>query len=220
MFCRLNPESFFVRQNTWVKLCILIIGSVAALAVTVKILIVLLTLTLVYFLITPAIYRCLLQGIRMLLPFMAAYSLTAIILGETIDRVGVLLLRISILVFFVTYISSSFYISRFLEDTHSGKSSKQLKTAVFYAVATLTYIKKFMRYFSDTARNSIQNIADNQTITSKIIDAIHTNWEQRKEIETETEKTLARDYQKPAFLTKYNLGACIYLTLLILSLAV
>jgi len=31
---------------------------------------------------------------------------------------------------------------------------------------------------------------------------------------------LARDYQKPAFLTKYNLGACIYLTLLILSLAV
>lgn len=215
MLCRLSHESFFVRQNTWIKLSILILGSIAALAIPVRALYFFSLVTLVYFLISPSAYACLLKGIRMLLPFMAFYALTATVFGESIDKVGILLLRISLMVSLVTYFSASFYVSRFLEDSGPFKKNSWHRDIVFYAIATLSYIKRFMHYYETAQQDNLRQ----QTLTSRITDAIFVNWRQREEIERWTESALNINYQDPDFLTKYNLWACIYLTLLILILA-
>lgn len=219
MIFRLSPESFFVRQNTWLKLCILIVGSIAAVAVPVKALFYLSAVTLMYLLISPAIYRCLLQGLRVLLPFIAAYSLTATILGESLGKIIIIALRIIIMVFMVTYFAASLNMNRLLEDSISKKSNKHFRAIMFYVVATLIYIKQFASYYSGNPEKSKTGKSGLSELASGIVDSIHENWQKKDDIQVRTEQILAENYLHPAFLTMYNVWACIYLTVLILILA-
>ncbi|MFO7659287.1 MAG: hypothetical protein R6V77_00055 [Candidatus Cloacimonadaceae bacterium] len=150
---------------------------------------------------------------------MAVYSLTATVFGESLSKVLIILLRIVIMVLLVTYFSVSFYIIRFLEDSTHYKRYKFLRAMMFYAVATLIYIKQFASYYSENSTKSKSGKSLLSAMTSRIVDSIHENWQKSSDIQEKTEQILEQDYQHPAFLTKFNIWACVYLTVLILILA-
>lgn len=219
MQARLHTDSIFFRQNIWLKLFILLMGSISALAVPVKGLYYLVLITILYLLLSPPILKSILRGLKIMLPFMAGYSLIATLSGLLLGTILIFLLRISIMVVMVSIFSASFSMNRFLEDSRFLQQNASFKPLLFYMVATLTYLKNFRHYYqSRTQLETIPNMISK--LLSNLIDSIHDNWKKKNEIQAESEILLNTEYQHSVFLSKANILGCIYLTMLILSLSI
>jgi hypothetical protein len=215
---QLEHANFFVKQNIWIKLAILLLGSVAAVAVPAKALNYLLGISFFYFLVSPGIINHLLAGLKAILPFLAAYSLFATVLSIPFPDILVFILRMIVLVFFLVYFIASLHINRVLEDIQPLKKHKFFQNILFYALSTLLYLKQLVDYYrSRDMRN--QTSGKKQFMLSGLVDAIHTNWQLRDNIQSQTDALLSADYSTPWFVTKNNVMGCLFITLIILIMS-
>ena len=214
----LSIDSVFVRQNIWLKLCIMLVGSVAAIVLPVRVICYLLTISVMFLLLSPSIFKFILRGIRVALPFLAIYSLIATIVGMTIDKIIIFIIRIIIMVLLVTYFAASFRLKRFVEDSKFLRRSVWVKSVLFYMTATLVFLRKFGRYYYEKDESETKTYSLSKAV-SKLIDAIHDNWQMRNQIQNESELLLGAEYQKPLFFKVSNVLGCIYITIVVLILA-
>jgi len=215
----LNTASIFVKQNTWLKLSILLLGSVAAIIVPVKALYCLFFLTLAFLFLSPPIFKYILKGLKVILPFIAAYSLIASIMGLSLEPIIVFIVRIIIMVILVTFFSASFSMNRFLEDSRFLNRFDMFKPVMFYAVATLIYMRNFINYYKQNSVKIKVSTFDVSKIVTNLIDTIHDNWLMRSKIQSETEILLAADCNQSGFFSKGNILGCFYITTLTLVLS-
>jgi len=215
---QLELANFFVKQNIWIKLAILLLGSVAAVAVPAKALNYLLGISFFYFLVSPGIIKHLLAGLKAILPFLATYSLFATVLSIPFPDILVFILRMIVLVFFLVYFIASLHINRVLEDIQPLKKHKFFQNILFYTLSTLLYLKQLVDYYrSRDMRN--QTSVKKQFMVSGLVDAIHTNWQLRDNIQSETDALLSADYSTPRFVSKNNVMGCLFITLIILIMS-
>lgn len=216
---RLNQHNIFVRQNILIKLAIMLIASTSAIVSTQKVLIYLLLSCIIYFLVSPVIYKFILKGIRFLLPFFAAYSLFATVFGIDFVDMLVFILRITILSAFVVFFSVSLYLYRFLEDTQFLKQNLITTVLLTYAIATLLFLRSFVSYYKSIHQNESFKLSNLQVLVSRLINAINENWQKRDIIQIETDRLLDLDCIHPVFITRSNILGSIYITWLVLILS-
>jgi hypothetical protein len=215
---QLEHANFFVTQNIWIKLSILLLGSVAAVAVPARALYYLLVISLFYFIVSPSIVIHLLAGLKAILPFLATYSLFATILAVPFPDILVFILRMIILVSFLVYFIASLHINRVLEDIQPLKKHKLFHIIIYYVLSTLLYLKQLVTYYR--SRDMInQTSGKRQFMISGLVDAIHTNWQLRDNLQSETDALLSVNYSSPGFVTKNNVMGCLFITLIILIMS-
>jgi len=209
---------FFQRQNIWLKTLILLMGSFAAVVLSLKALALLFVLTLAYCLLSVHLYAAVLNGLRTILPFVTAYSLIAVLTGIQFPMLITFILRIVSLVLLVVYFSTSLSIRRVLEYTAVIHKHRFFYLPLFYAISTLLYLKRFSAHYRN-ARHKAERLTLSSPITM-MIEALTQNWEHRNSIEKETENLLIETYKAPNFVCKSNVYGCFYITALTLILSV
>jgi len=215
----LPAGSIFIRQNVWLRLAILIIGSVVAIGVPPIVLGVFAGWTALYFLLSPAIYGQVLQGMRRLLPFAAAYGVFALLSGLDIVTILLFLARITGLLLLMVFFSASLQLSRLMQDCRWMQRHRLTGMLLYLAVATLLFIKRFMAcYHRHTGHNKRQKQSLNHYLML-IVTTIADNWQARAEVEDETHRLLSYHYSRQAWSTQANVLGAIYLTGLVLLLS-
>lgn len=217
---RLSPENLFVKQNVWLKTAVLALGSVATIVVPVKGIIYLLPITVLYSFLSLAIYRHILKGIRLFLPFFTGYAVLASVFGTPFPDMIFFMLRILILIILMVIYSASLCLKRLMEDSHVIFTKQIFRPIAVYFIATLLFIKKLISHYKELQDKASANTKSISTLIPNLIDAIVTNWQLKDDIEAETEAILSCNYIKPNFLNKYNLVGCFYITFLILTLSI
>jgi hypothetical protein len=200
---RLHYSNLFVMQSTWIRLLILIIGSLAAIGVPSKALIYVFTTAIVYFLASPVIFKSLISGLKAILPFLAAYSLFATILGLDIQVILIMIFRIAILMILLSFFTASMNLHRFMEDAQILKKRSIFVIVLYFSLATLLYLKQLSSYYkSESIRISSEQKKLNPI--SGIIDAIHYNWLEKDKIQKETSTGIPEPCQHLGMLIRHN----------------
>ena len=174
---------------------------------------------IIYFVVSPPIFKYLIKGIRFLLPMFAAYSVFATMFGIPFLEILIFLVRILFLSFFVIYFAVSLYLYRFMEDSQFLKSSSFTNGILIYLIATFIYLRKFVSYYNSVPKDENYKSRYISVLVAKLINAISDNWKNKNNIQYETEHLVSRFYLRPVFITKGNILGCIYLTILILTLS-
>ncbi len=215
----LDQDSLFSRQNFWLKVLILSTGFVTAIIVPMKALLVYLTGILLYSCLSPSELKPMAKGIKMLLPFLAAYGMMCLLFRIDFPVMATFIIRMLILTILLVHFWSSTSLHRFLEDASFLSSNPANNPFLFFCVATLLYLKQFILYYQTTYANSKISGNSITRLIPAFTDAIVQNWHNRQTIEEQTVQILSYNYIKPAFINKSNIMGCFFLTFLTLVLA-
>jgi hypothetical protein len=216
---QLSSNSFFGKQNVWVKGIIFVLGSVCDLLVPEKALIYLLITTFAYLLLCPEIIFPILKGIRALLPFLASYAVFAYLFKLSFPDMSFFLLRLVVLLTIVVYFSASLTMQRLLEDIQPMHIPHFFQPVIYFCLSTIYYLKHFILYYQSNL-GAINKYGKSPTrLIPVLLDAIHTNWQNRDKIEADTETVVNRQYQRPSFINKNNIWGCLYIAILTLVLS-
>ncbi|HOD17451.1 MAG TPA: hypothetical protein PLF50_05215 [Candidatus Cloacimonadota bacterium] len=214
----LDDTNLFVKQNFWLKLAVLITGSVCAVIVPLQKLLILLIICITYLMLSYRIMPFVLKSLRLLLPFFAAYALFALLFSVPYPAMIIFLLRLIILSLLVVYFTASLSVDRLLGDLQPLLKSKYFNSAAFFCLSTILYVKQFTHYYQSRKSPSADSQETPKGLIPAILEAISENWKDREQIQKETEELLTKQYISPSFLNKSNIWGCLFLTLLILML--
>ncbi len=224
----LKNQSIFVKQNYWLKLFILLLGSVMCVAAPVKALVLMTGLNLLYLIVSPSIFISIWIGIKKFIPFFAGYSLFAMLMG--MEYIGILYfqLRILNLILLMVYFAAGLNLKRLMEDMQHLKSSGWFSTALFFILAISVFIKEFRAYYLKHKTKPDNMLSDNRVappakgvagLLPGFVDAIAANWQNRDKVEAATRILFERQYAPPVFLTLENMLGMIYITALVVVVA-
>jgi hypothetical protein len=216
----LSSSSVFVKQNFYLKLLILLVGSVCTIVAPLKALVYMMTMTLVFLSISPSVFKYMANGLKSFLPFFATYAMIAIILGIAYPEVLIFIFRISILIVLVVYFSSSFSIPRTLEDISINRHKYIFSMVQLYFIATVLYIKGFRTYYKVKTQSDNCGLLHLSSLITKLIEAIHDNWKNKDNVVLQAECLITQSYCRPSFYNLSNILGCLYLTALILLLSI
>ena len=223
-----DGSKFIMRQNFWLKLTMLMLGSVAAAAAPVKALFWLSFLNISYLLISPAIYREVWVGLKRFLPFFAGYTLLAVLMKMDYPAMLIFLLRITNLILLMVFFASGMRIDCLMEDLQCLKNRQYISTAVFFLVAITVFMRQFKTYYlsqieSDKSKNYN---SDSQPVSKKVLrllpllsDAIAVNWQTKDKVDALSREILAKEYFAPQILSRQNMLGLAYIAALVVVLA-
>jgi hypothetical protein len=198
---------------------VLVFGSLAVIATPPKAMLYLLITTFFYLIASLDLYKYLLGGIRAILPFLAAYSIFAAIVGIDIGTMLLMIFRLCMLMILLSYFTSSLNLHRFMEDMQSYKEKGIFSIILFFTLATLLYLKQLKLYYKRITNGANPEEKKLNPI-SGILNAIQQNWMNKDKIQAETDSILSLDYPHRPLLTAANVWGCIYITSLILILSI
>lgn len=147
----MNPRgesSILSGQNFYLRLLLLLLAFIGALEASLRQVCALMVLFLLFMLLDLGLYPKLLKGLRVIIPFLAAYWLFATFFGT--DFPDMLLFTVRIL-FFITvtvYTLGNLSLQKVLYDTRGIRKYKWGERLVHYFLATGLFIHSYAKYFA------------------------------------------------------------------------
>jgi hypothetical protein len=132
----------------------------------------------------------------------------------------IFMLRIAVLVIIMVYFSVSLSLPRLIEDNQFLMTLPVFKSMIFFAVATLLFIRNLMVYYQTLDINSERKSTKVASLIPTLINAIVINWQLRNNIEADTSALISETYSIQPFVSKSNLLGCMFITYLVLILSV
>ncbi len=159
-------------------------------------------------------------GFRTMLPFFAAYAVTAVLFHVPFPDMITFLARLLILVMYVVYFSTSTTLDRFLQDVYNPRRSGNSKSVVFFTLATALYLKRFILFYGKTFSDNSLKQKGVKGLIPILISSMQENWQCRDEIIAEVENLMAKPRPRFHFINKNNIIGLVFLTALILLLSI
>jgi hypothetical protein len=214
-----SKATIFYNQSIIIKTTILLVGSVASILVPIRALILLFAVTLLYLALSLRIYKSVGKGILVIMPFLASYSVLALVFNLDYIEMVVFICRLIYLVTMLSVFVASFNVKRVLAELQRINRQAFFNKAVFFLIATMIFIKRFRNYYLKGNQPKKKSI-NFSAIVNQVVNAIHTIWQDKESVLQETEALLAKHYSRPMLITKSNTLGMAFLTMLILILSI
>lgn len=216
----MEKNCLFIHQNFWLKLIILLTGLITAIVVPLRVLPILALFAFIYLLLSYELIYKVLKGFRTLLPFLAAYAVTAVIFNVAFLTMIAFLLRLLILVMFVVYFAGCTSLDCFLQDAYNPARNGFNKTMVYFTLATSLYLKRFSSFYQKSVADYHIKHKGLTGLIPILILSMQENWQNKDEIAYEADRLMAEPRKKPEFMNKSNVLGMVFLTILIMLLSV
>jgi hypothetical protein len=136
-------------QNLWLRLLILVIALFGALEASPRQLLYYIGLILVFMLLDLSLYPKLLKGLRISLPFFAAYWVFGTLFGILFTDMILFTLKLIFFIGISVYVFGNLTQVQALEDTRWLRRYRWGRGFVRYCLATGLYINAYTRYFAE-----------------------------------------------------------------------
>jgi glycosyltransferase involved in cell wall biosynthesis len=150
-------------QNLYLRLILLVLAFIGALEASLRQICLQIALLLGFMLLDLSLYSKLLRGLRISLPFFAAYWIFATLFGVAFPEMLLFTLKLVFFIIVTVYCFGNLGLERILRDTHSLRRYKWGKSLLRFGLATQLFLRGYARYFSrhkPTARTSVSNGLD------------------------------------------------------------
>jgi hypothetical protein len=200
-------------QNLWLKLIILVIAFTLGFDASIKQLILLILLFMVYYLLQPSIYNKLLLAMRKVLIFITGYWIIASVFATPFP--AMLLFSLQIIYFLVIslYALGTVDTRHFLMDTHRLQKYPLVGKITYTLMASVLFIRS---YFALLHERQIKGADSLGGVFGAFAELMHQNYLKAHEIEEQVEASIGEEVIERSFFSLENFMAMVFLTALVL----
>ena len=144
-----SQPSVFWGQNLYLRLLIVLLALVGTLEASLRQVGAQIALFLAFLLAEPALLPKLLRGLRLSLPFFAAYWLLATLLGKPFPEMLAFSLKLVFFIIVTVYAFGSLNLDIVLRDTRTLRHTGWGNRLVRFALATALYLRAYASYFAE-----------------------------------------------------------------------
>lgn len=154
-----GKPSIFWGQNLYLRLLIVLLALVGTLEASLRQVGAQIALFLLFLLAEPDLLPKLARGLRLSLPFFAAYWLFATLLGKPFPEMLVFTLKLVFFIIVSVYSFGSLNLDLVLRDTRALRRTGWGNRLVRFALATALYLRAYAGYFSNNKPQGGTSIA-------------------------------------------------------------
>lgn len=161
---RARRVSFLQAQNLYLRLILIVMALIGALDASLRQIIALSALFLAFLLLDLSAYAKLLRGLRISLPFFAAYWVFGTLFRVPFPDLALFSLKLIYFIIVTVYALGNLTARQVLHDTTGIRKYKAGRKLVRYALATSLFIRAYASYFAlhkPSAGTSIGALLDN-----------------------------------------------------------
>jgi len=158
-----GETSILSGQNFYLRLLLLILLFIGAVEASLRQVCALTLLFLLFMLLDLGLYPKLLKGLRISLPFFAAYWLFATLFRTDFPAMALFTARILLFIVATVYAFGNLSLQRVLHDTRGLRKHKWGESLIHYLLATALFIRAYAKYFTrhkPNAGSSIGSVLD------------------------------------------------------------
>lgn len=158
-----KAPSLLSGQNLWLRLLILILAFVGAVDATLRQVLALTVLFLLFLLLDVSAFGQIWKALRISLPFFAAYWLFATLFATSFTAAGLFTLKLLLFILVTVYVFGNLSLQRVLHDTKRLRKYRWGEQLVHFFLATGLFIRAYTKYFKRVkikTDNSIGAILD------------------------------------------------------------
>lgn len=200
----MQVNTFFRRQNTFLKFFIVLCGITCSAVLDLTHFIIIFFATVLYMVVCPGIYIVFLKTLLKLLPFFISFFIFGIIFKIAFDEHCIVAARIIYILLLSVYIVNTSSTEDFLADSSWLPKNTFIENIKFFIVATIHFIPVFVKQYKTASKRSGK-------IFNIINESFNLSIDEIKSVEIETMKKISMVKER-----KDSLFANLYLVILLL----
>ncbi|HOC94460.1 MAG TPA: hypothetical protein PK802_00565 [Candidatus Cloacimonadota bacterium] len=155
-----ETRSLLSEQNFWLRIVILILSLMGALEASLKQILGLTVLFLLFLLLDLECYAKILKALRISLPFLAGYWVFATLFGTGFLEMLLFTAKIVFFIVVTVYVFGNLSLRRVLHDTRCLRKTGWGSRLVHFSLATALFLRAYLHRFAASGIRSADNIGN------------------------------------------------------------